>query len=522
MTPISNAKHEQFVQLIMAGETATRAYILSFGDAKGAAQSASRLLRQAEVAARLAELRGQKSTPEGGSEAPPLLYRVEIWAIGRLIPYARNPRKNDAAVAQMAASIREFGFKIPILARSTGDIVDGHLRLKAAQKLGMAEVPVLLCDEWSDSQVKAFRLMVNRSVNWADWDDDLLALELKDLKAADFDLVLTGFTTREIDDLIIEDPDAAANTAPPLPADPVSRLGDLWLLGPHRVLCADCLDREAVGRLVGTLEPVLMVTDPPYGIELDSEWRDRAGINVHGPAQASYMKHRIEGHTETKISGDTRADWSEAFELVPTLQVAYVWHASVFTRDVLAGLERIGFLYPQQIIWNKGRTVLTRTHYWYQHEPCWYVRKKNAPWFGKPGDNATIWTEPWPTFLFGRPGENSTIWDAPSPKMIMGGSSEDKFDHPTQRPIELMRRPIMNHLSRGGVVYDPFLGSGTTLAAAELTERVCVGIELDPKYIDVVVKRWEGFTGKKATLDGDGRTFTAIAAVRAAETRAAA
>jgi DNA modification methylase len=159
------------------------------------------------------------------------------------------------------------------------------------------------------------------------------------------------------------------------------------------------------------------------------------------------MKHRTVGHTETTISGDTRAHWSEAFELVLSLQVAYVWHASVFTREVLNGLLRIGFLYPQQIIWNKGRTVLTRTHYWYQHEPCWYVRKKNAPWYGKAG-------------------ENSTVWDSASPKFIMGGSDEQKYDHPTQKPYELMRRPILNHTKRRELVYEPFLGSGTTLAAA--------------------------------------------------------
>ena len=151
------------------------------------------------------------------------------------------------------------------------------------------------------------------------------------------------------------------------------------------------------------------------------------------------MKQRTEGHTETTISGDTRADWSEAFALVPSIQVAYVWHASLFTREVLDGLLRIGFLYPQQIIWNKGRVVLTRTHYWYQHEPCWYVRKKNAPWFGKAG-------------------KSSTIWDSPSPKFIMGGSDEEKFDHPTQKPVELMRRPILNHTKRGELVYEPFPG----------------------------------------------------------------
>lgn len=438
---------------------------------------------------------------------------IQFWPIDKFVFYARNPRKNDAAVDRMCASIREFGFKVPVLARSDGTVVDGHLRLKAARKLGswpggdVTAIPVILCDEWSEAQVKAFRLMVNRSVSWAAWDDEMLALELQELNEADFDLSLTGFDQKELDDLLADPADdAAADAAPPLPVNPVSRPGDLWLCGEgrgqHRVLCADCTSAEAVARLLGERKPQLLVTDPPYGISLDSEWRDRAGLNGWGPAEASYMKkHRTEGHTETTISGDTRADWSEAFELVPSIQVAYVWHASLFTSEVLAGLLRIGFLYPQQLIWNKQRTVLTRTHYWYQHEPCWYVRKKNAPWFGKAG-------------------ENSTIWDSASPKFIMGASKDPddvKQDHPTQKPVALMRRPILNHLKRGALVYDPFLGSGTTLAAAELNERVCLGLELDPKYIDVVIGRWQTLAGKKATLDGDGRSFEEIAEERMKE-----
>jgi len=421
--------------------------------------------------------------------------RIEVWPIDRLVEYPRNPRKNDGAVDRMCGSIREFGFKIPCLVRSDGEVVDGHLRLKAARKLGITEIPVILCDEWTPAQVKAFRLMVNRSVTWADWDEDLLALELQEIQESDFDLSLTGFDPGEIDSLLALDDEEKANAAPPLPETPVSQSGDIWLLGPHRVLCGDATSAETVARLLGGRKPRLMVTDPPYGIELDSEWRDRAGLNGRGPAEPSYMKNRTKGHTETAISGDTRADWSEAFELVPSLQVAYVWHASQFASEVLAGLLRIGFLHHQQIIWNKGRTVLTRTHYWYQHEPCTYVRKKNAPWYGKAG-------------------QNSTIWDSPSPKFIMGASDEPRFDHPTQKPIELMRKPILNHLRRGELVYDPFLGSGTTLAAADLTERICYGIELDPKYVDVVVERWQLLTEKNATLEGDGRSFDEIARER--------
>jgi DNA modification methylase len=149
----------------------------------------------------------------------------------------------------------------------------------------------------------------------------------------------------------------------------------------------------------------LLVTDPPYGIELDSEWRDRAGLNGHGPAEPSYMKRRTKGHRVTAISGDTRADWSEAFGLVPSLEVGYVWHASRFMREVLDGLLRIGFEHHQQIIWDKGRAVLTRTHYWFQHEPVWYVRKKNASWYGKAGQNSTIWSSPSPKFIMGRSDE---------------------------------------------------------------------------------------------------------------------
>jgi DNA modification methylase len=411
-------------------------------------------------------------------------------------------------------------------------------------------------------QAKAYRLMDNRSQE-AEWDEDLLAAELAELAQVGAE-TLTGFDRREINQFLahagstegLEDPDKV--TEPP--AAPVSVAGDLWLCGDHRVLCGDATSHDAVERLLaGQKLPILMVTDPPYGIELDSEWRDRAGLNTRpgkprskamrgvarkhptAPAEPSYMKHRTAGHNETTISGDTRADWSEAFALVPSLQVAYVWHASVYTREVLEGLLKIGFLYPQQIIWDKGRVVLTRTHYWYQHEPCWYVRKPGAPWLGDSAEDAkknparvelkgtTILTRPsysaqhepciyvrkknapW----FGVAGENSTVWSCPSPKFIMGGSDEQKYDHPTQKPVMLAVRPIANHTMQGDAVYEPFLGSGTTLIAAEMTSRRCFGLELDPKFVDVVIRRWQEQTGKKATLEGVGHTFDQIAATRA-------
>ena len=433
--------------------------------------------------------------------------RVESWPVSRPIPRATNPRvHSDRQINQIAQSIREFGFVNPVLVGPDDVIIAGHARLRAARQVGLAEIPVIVLHNLTEAQRRALAIADNQLPLGAEWDEELLRLELAALQEEDFNLDAMGFDDAELGHMLAAAEGARGlideDAAPALPAHPVSRFGDLWLCGKrrnqHRVLCADATSPKAVTRLLRGQEPFLMITDPPYGIELDSEWRDRAGLNGCGPAEASYMKHRTKGHTETTISGDTRADWSEVFALVPSLQVAYVWHASVFTREVLDGLLRIGFVYPQQIIWNKGRAVLTRTHYWYQHEPCWYVRKKNAPWFGKAG-------------------ENSTVWDSPSPKFIMGGSDEEKFDHPTQKPVELMRRPLLNHTRRGESVYDPFLGSGTTLAAAELTERVCYGIELDPKYVDTIVTRWQNLTGDKATLEGDGRTFGQIAERRCRE-----
>ena len=419
--------------------------------------------------------------------------KIEMRRVIDLIPYARNSRTHsEAQVAQIAASSKEFGWTNPILVGADNVIIAGHARLLAAQKLGMKEVPVIVLADLTLAQRKALVLADNKLALNAGWDEELLRLELQELESFDFDLELIGFNSIELDALL-RDPiaDEQADQAPPLPEVATTQVGDTWQLGSHRVLCGDATSRDDVSRLLGGCKPLLMVTDPPYGVSLDSEWRDRAGINKHGPAEASYMKRRIEGHTRTVISGDTISDWSPAFELVPSLQVAYIWHASRFTSEVLAGLLRIGFVHHQQIVWRKTAAALTRTHYWFQHEPCWYVRKKNAPWFGKPG-------------------ENTTIWDAASPKMIMGGSDEEKYDHPTQKPIELMRRPILNHLKRGELVFDPFLGSGTTLAAAELTERVCYGLELDPKYVDVVVERWQQLTGKQAKLEADGRSFERV------------
>jgi hypothetical protein len=256
------------------------------------------------------------------------------WPIGRPKPYPKNARKwSKSAVEKVAASIKAFGWVQPIVCDREDVIVIGHLRLAAAHFLGLTEVPVHVASNLSPAQINALRIADNRTHEESDWIEDLLSAELLDLKSLDFDLGLTGFDSREISALI-DQPNAAEDEVPPLPVLSVSRQGDLWLLGPHRVLCADSNDARSVARLLGQHKPSLLVCDPPYGISLDSEWRDRAGLNGQGPGELGYVKHRTEGHHETTISGDTRADWSDAFALVPSLAIAYVWHASLFTREV--------------------------------------------------------------------------------------------------------------------------------------------------------------------------------------------
>ena len=282
--------------------------------------------------------------------------------------------------------------------------------------------------------------------------------------------------------------------------NPRSKLGDLWVLGDHRLLCGDSTDPEAVARLLDGAEPRLLATDPPYAVSYDASWRDGV-YNALGQAEKAYM--RIDGQPDadeataapggahgrkrrnTTISGDTRVDWSEAFELVPSLAVGYVWHAGVHAAEVAEGLERVGFEIVAQVIWDKGLFAVGRSWYHWSHEPCWVVRRKGVKVH----------------FLGTR--DQATIWRVPSPKMIMGGSQEPRLDHPTQKPLVLFETPIRNHLRSGEALYEPFCGSGTALIAAERTGTRCYAIEIDPIYVEVALARWERFSGQQADrIDG--------------------
>ncbi len=410
-----------------------------------------------------------------------MMLTVEQWPVSRLIPYDRNPRKNDAAVDRMCGAIREFGFRIPIVARSDGSVVDGHLRLKAALRLGLTDVPVALADDLSEAQIKAFRLLANRSATWAEWDDSLLQMELGELRLAGFDLALTGFDLKELSGLLettagATDPD----DTPEPPANPVSRPGDLWIMGEHRLLCGDATSAVDVARLLDGAKPHLMASDPPYGVNYDPTWRNRAGVSA----------------TERTgvVTNDHRADWREAWALFPG-DVAYIWHAAVHARTVMESLEAAEFVVRSQIVWAKSRFVLGRGDYHWQHEPCLYMVRKGGTghWQGA--------------------RDQSTLWAITT----RGDETEDpETVHSTQKPVECMRRPILNSSAAGDAIYEPFSGSGTTIIAAETTGRHCVAIEISPAYCDVAVLRWQQFTGRQAVLDGEGRVFNDIAAARGA------
>ena len=404
---------------------------------------------------------------------PPV--QMDLWPVEKVRPYARSLRKNDHAVDRMAAAITEFGFKIPVLVRSDGELVDGHLRLKAARKLGLAELPVILCDDWTPAQVKAFRLLVNRSASWAAWDRERVSFELAELKIADFDLRLTGFSDFELDSFLSDiHADSGAASVPEPPVQAVSCPGDLWLCGEHRVLCGDSTSNADVRALFGAAAPLLMVTDPPYGVAYDPLWRQEAGLGSQRQTGA--------------VKNDDRADWTAAYLLFPG-DVAYIWHAGVHAAEVAAGITAAGFSIRSQIIWAKQHFAMSRGHYHWQHEPCWYAvrQDRTAHWCGD--------------------RKQSTLWEISNLNPFGGASDEPATGHGTQKPVELMRRPIVNHTAPGDAVYDPFLGSGTTLIAAEMTSRRCVGMEIDPRYVDVVVLRWQALTGKVAILESGGGTF---------------
>jgi DNA modification methylase len=402
--------------------------------------------------------------------------QVERWPVKKLIPNARNARTHsDAQVDQIAASIREWGWTSPVLVSESGMLIAGHGRVRAAQKLGLADVPVMVARGWTKAQIQAYALADNKLALNAGWDDDLLSVELAELQEIGFDIDLIGFDAGEIAALNasqstgLTDPDQV----PEPPLNPTSWPGDVWLLGRHRLLCGDSTSPDDVEKVLGSVRPNLMVTDPPYGVNYDPQWRNDRDLS----------RSKRTG----KVENDERADWSEAWELFSG-SIAYVWHAALHSPTSYESLLRTGFNIRAQIIWAKERLVIGRGDYHWQHEPCWYAVRKKGNWCGD-RKQTTLWTIP------------NTCQDT-------------KSVHGTQKPVECMKRPMENNSSPGHAVYEPFSGSGTTIIAAEISGRSCHAIELAPQYVDVAVERWQAFTGDTARLESNGRKFAKVGSDR--------
>jgi DNA modification methylase len=411
--------------------------------------------------------------------------QIELWPIEKLRPYAKNAKiHGEAQVAKIAASMAKFGWTVPCLVADDGELIAGHGRVLAASALGLTDAPVIRLGHLDEAERRAYRIADNKLTELGEWDEAMLRDEIAGLLAEDFDLDLLGFSDEELDALL-QDPETVGaegavdgeDDIPEPPVNPVTVSGDLWQLGSHRLICGDSTSADVVGRLLGSVKPLLMVTDPPYGVEYDPSWRNQAGA----------AKTKRTG----KVLNDDRADWREAWSLFPG-DVAYIWHGALHAATVADSLIAADFAIRSQIIWAKDRLVLSRGDYHWQHEPCWYaVRTKGKGHWA--GDR-----------------KQTTLWQ------IANKDQDAATVHGTQKPVECMRRPILNNSSPGQAVYEPFMGSGTTLIAAETTERICYGVELNPVYVDVAIERWQAFTGEEAVLADSGESFTSLKSKRLA------
>jgi DNA modification methylase len=403
--------------------------------------------------------------------------KIEQWPTDKLVPYARNARTHsDAQVAQIAASIAEFGFTNPILAGGDGVMVAGHGRLAAAQKLGIGTVPVVVLDHLTPTQRRALVIADNRIAENAGWDDAMLQVELADLRDDDFDLSLTGFDADALTDLLAgeetttegeTDEDAVPDAGPP-----VSSTGDVWLCGNHRVLCGDATDADAYATLLGDEMADMVVTDPPYNVNYANSAKDK----MRGKNRAILNDNLGDGFYDFLLAA-----------LTPTLAHCrggiYVAMSSSELDVLQAAFRSAGGKWSTFIIWAKHTFTMGHADYQRQFEPILYGWREGATrhWCGA-RDQGDVWN-------INKPHKNDL--------------------HPTMKPVELMERAIRNSSRPGDVVLDPFGGSGTTMIAAEKSDRHARLMELDPKYVDVIVRRWQDFSGGQATRQSDGVAFAA-------------
>ncbi|MFR8275795.1 MAG: DNA modification methylase [Desulfovibrio fairfieldensis] len=438
--------------------------------------------------------------------------RIEQWSVERLRPYERNPRKNDHVVNRMVESLREFGFRVPVLARSDGELIDGHLRYKAALAMGMGTVPVIPADDMSEAQIRAFRILVNRSATWADWDEELLLQELRALQLADMDLAVTGFDQRELDQMLMDmgtdgkDPDAA----PEPPAVPVVRDGEIWTLGRHRVMCGDSRSMADARRLLSDAQLDMIWTDPPYNVD----YQGKAGkIRNDKMSPADFDEflttvHRVM-HESLRPGGGIYVAHSEAGD------------GTAFRRTFTS----TGFKLAACLIWRKQTAVLGRGDYHFQHEPVLYGWRRGAAhrWYGNRKQRTLFETElpglremedgTWQFCLENRlyrlSGEALRVEELPTTVIDVPKPARSDL-HPTMKPVALIEPMVANSSPRGGLVGDFFGGSGSTLMACERLGRSARLMEADPKFAEVIIRRWQDYSGGQAVRESDGVTFAEL------------
>jgi DNA modification methylase len=412
----------------------------------------------------------------------PTAQRIEFWPIDKLIPFARNPRTHSAVqVTQIAASIAQFGFNNPILVDTKAGIIAGHGRLLAARKLQLKEVPVIVLDHLSESQKRAYVLADNQLALNAGWDEELLRLELAALQDDDFNLDLIGFEGDELARLLTAQDATEGPTdedaVPELPEIPVSTIGDLWSLCSHKLLVGDATDGNHVAKLMAGDAADLVFTDPPYNVDYTGYTDEKLKIQGDRMSDADFIRFL------ENIFRSYR-------NIVKPGASLYTCHSSSWQREFQNALETAGFQLRCQIIWAKNTFAWGFGRYKFQHEPLFYahVAGEKDPWYGDKSQ--------------------STLWEEKKP-------SANRI-HPTAKPVELIERALINSSKSGDVVADFFGGSGSTLIACERRNRKARLIEIDPKYADCIVLRYQEYTGKQATLVGDGRSFEEIACERLA------
>jgi DNA modification methylase len=404
-------------------------------------------------------------------------WSTERRKVAELRDYPHNPRTfTDKGMADLKRSLESLGYIDPIAINKDGTIIGGHARRQTLLALGLKEVDVRVPDvQLTDKQVKEAVIRLNRNAAGV-WDYKLLEEHFDQP-----DLIEWGFEKSEFNAFGAKEGLTDPDDVPEPPAKPISKLGDIWILGDHRIACGSSTDPQAVTALLAGARPMLMVTDPPYGVNYDPTWRDGKGIFGDGNA-------KMRG----EVQSDDRCDWREAWALFNG-DIAYVWHGGLHSGIVAESLTACGFSFRAQIIWIKQHFAFGRGNYHWQHEPCWYVvrdKAKSANWHG------------------GR--KQSTVWEITSMNAAGAGhraEEDEKSNHSTQKPVECMKRPIENNSQPGDFVYEPFSGSGTTIIAAEMTGRKCLAMELNPSYVDMAVIRWQAFTGKVATNAENGDHF---------------